>query len=289
MNILYEHACRDFDYRKQIVILDGGRFGVLGVALLLCGCQTARKNVSFPKHELVTGFSERQTILTGFFLGDGAIADLGFANVDDQGQRQPRIYATAGSPNFSVTLRPNVLIVDVANIGGRDRLITYERGRLNWFDPKSRTERSLAKVTSNFQSPRRDEIPHVDVTRDVNGDGLNNLLVPCSDGFRVFVQTSSGGFASPVTIVPAFDKRDVVLTEGYRYDPWRQGRIHAADFNRDGSNDLVYWNNDRFEVHLQNRNGRFASTSRRKLAIGSRSQGSGHGNNRAEKRLVLLP
>ena len=262
MNILYEHACRDFDYRKQSVILDGGRFGVLGVALLLCGCQTARKNVSFPKHELVTGFSERQTILTGFFLGDGAIADLGFANVDDQGQRQPRIYATAGSPNFSVTLRSNVLIVDVANIGGRDRLITYERGRLNWFDPKSRTERSLAKVTSNFQSPRRDEIPHVDVTRDVNGDGLNNLLVPCSDGFRVFVQTSSGGFASPVTIVPAFDKRDVVLTEGYRYDPWRQGRIHAADFNRDGSNDLVYWNNDRFEVHLQNRNGRFASAAK---------------------------
>jgi hypothetical protein len=33
----------------------------------------------------------------------------------------------------------------------------------------------------------------------------------------------------------------------------------------------------------------YASTSRRKLAIGSRSQGSGHGNNRAEKRLVLLP
>ena len=78
-----------------------------------------------------------------------------------------------------------VSFVDVANIGGRDRLIAYESGHLSWFDPESATERALVAATVNFNPPRRDEIPHVDVTRDVNGDGRDNLVVPDVDGFSV--------------------------------------------------------------------------------------------------------
>ena len=44
-------------------------------------------------------------------------------------------------------LHPEVSFVDVANIDGRDRLIAYEPGRLNWFDPESATERELVAVT----------------------------------------------------------------------------------------------------------------------------------------------
>lgn len=75
-------------------------------------------------------------------------------------------------PNLDATLRPEVLFVDVAKIGGRDRLVTYESGRLNWFDPESATERALVAVTSNYKAPRIGEILHVDVTRDVNDPGL---------------------------------------------------------------------------------------------------------------------
>lgn len=142
----------------------------------------------------------------------------------------------------------------MANIGGRDRLITYERGRLRWFDPKSRSLRCLVKVNSNFQSPRGDEIPHVDVTRDVNADGVNNLLVTCSDGFRVFLQMKDGVFADPVTVGPGFDMGKLHLAKGYRNEPWIESRIHVADFNRDGHDDLIYWNCDHFMVHLQDGN-----------------------------------
>ena len=57
-------------------------------------------------------------------------------------------------------------------------------------------------VTSNFNPPRRGEIPHVDLTRDVNDDDRDDLVVPDVDGFWVFIQMSDGTFADPVKIGP---------------------------------------------------------------------------------------
>ncbi len=68
--------------------------------------------------------------------------------------------------------------------------------------PESATERELVTVTSSFTPPRRGEIPHGDVTRDVNGDDRDDLVVPDVDGFWVFVQTSDGAFADPMRIGP---------------------------------------------------------------------------------------
>ena len=45
--------------------------------------------------------------------------------------------------------------------------------------------------------------------------------------------------------------------DGYRYDPWSQSRVHEMDYNRDGRRDLVFWNEDHFEVHLQDERGLF--------------------------------
>ena len=108
-------------------------------------------------------------------------------NIDENQNRRLRIYAFDDDTwveSLDATLRPEVLFVDVANIAGRDRLITYEPGHLNWFDPETATERALVRVTSNFDPPHRGEISHVDITRDVNGDGRDDLVVPQVDGFR---------------------------------------------------------------------------------------------------------
>lgn len=127
-------------------------FRLLFLGIFLSGCITLATmkpgedvNVSsnpppeftFEQHEVGIGSAKRQTVLTGFFLG-GAIADLAVVNIDENNDRRLRIYAFEGgdwAPNLDSKLRPAVLFVDVAKIGGRDRLITYEPGRLNWFDP----------------------------------------------------------------------------------------------------------------------------------------------------------
>jgi hypothetical protein len=215
---------------------------------------------TFERYEVVTGSAQRQTVLTGFLLG-GAVEELAVVHIDENDDHRLRIYAFgngAWAPRLDATLGPAVLFVDVANIGGRDRLITYERGRLNWFDPESATERSLVAVTSNFNPPRRGEIPHVNVTRDVNEDGRDDLVVPDVDGFWVVIQMNDGALADPVKLGPSTDMAGIYGADGYRYDPWSQSRIHEIDYNRDGRSDLVFWNEDHFEVHTQDKRGLFA-------------------------------
>ncbi|MHC4180399.1 MAG: FG-GAP repeat domain-containing protein [Planctomycetota bacterium] len=236
---------------------------VLGVFLSVSmtrAATPAAARFSFDQYEVVTGSAKKQTVLTGFLLG-GAVAELAVVSIDENDDRRLRIYALgdgAWGPVVDAALRPEVLFVDVANIGGRDRLITYERGLLNWFDPESAKERALVAVTSDYSPSPRGGIPHVDVTRDVNGDHRDDLVVPDFHGFWVFTQMSDGVFADPVKIGPSTGMGWVYGASGNRHNPWVGGRVHEMDHNRDGRSDLVFWDEDHFEVHLQDERGLFA-------------------------------
>ena len=151
-------------------------FSALVLGVFLTGCATftgdalganqAAAQFTFVQHEVLTGLAGRQTVLTGFLLG-GAMAELAVVHIDEYGDRHLRIYAFEGGswvPSLDITLGPDVLLVDVANIGGRDRLVTYGRGRLNWFDPESATERGLVTgddpdraMKASFQAATRSE------------------------------------------------------------------------------------------------------------------------------------
>ena len=230
---------------------------------------------TFERQEIEIGSAPRQTVMTGFLSG-GNVADVAVVNIDDHGNRRVRIYTyenETGSPDshswsfengswslkYDGSLRPGVSFVDMVRIGDRDRLITYEQGRLSALDPDSSTERELAAVISSFKPPRTDEIPHVDITRDVNGDGRDDLVVPGADGFLVFIQTGDGSFADPVEVGPPAVLDRIYGADGYRNDPWSQARIHKFDYNGDDRVDLVFWNQDRFEAHLQDERGMFTA------------------------------
>lgn len=241
---------------------------VFGVFLLSCSNLfseevdpgTPAEEFTFDQYEVVIGDAQRQTVLTGFLL-DGDLAELAVVNIDENGDCRLCIYAFGDSTwglKLDVKLRSEVLFVDVANIDGHDRLILYERGHLNWFHPQSATERALVAVPSNFKPPRSGEIPHVDITRDVNGDNYDDLVVPDLDGFWVFIQMSDGMFADPVKLGPLTEMERILGADGYRYDPWSQSCIYDLDYNRDGRTDLVFWDEDHFKVHLQDARGLFA-------------------------------
>lgn len=245
---------------------------------------------AFDRHEIDIGPAVSQTVLTGFLLG-GEVADLVVLKTEEDGGRRLRIYAFEGkydeggtvkadnpaSPDAKGTcalrmdtrLRAGVTFVDVACIDGRDRLITGEPGRLYVWDPDSGTEYELvsvsaistdltvATVATDFHVRHEREVPHVDVTRDVNGDGRIDLVVPGDNGFHIFVQLEDGAFADPIEIGPPPNLDPILGADGYRFDPWSVSRIHEFDYNGDGRIDLVSWNGDHFEVHVQDEQGLF--------------------------------
>jgi len=211
-----------------------------GVQFLFC-IPNGFTQVAFEKFNIVIGNSERQTILTGFLLG-GDIADVAVLSIDEKDDRCFRMYAFRDStwiPNLDTTLNSEVLFTDVISIDGRDRMITYKPGCLNWFDPESALEQELVSVVSNFLPPHKDEIPHVDISQDVNGDNIDDLVIPDIDGFWVFIQLNNGAFSDPVKIGPPTNMAGIYGADGYRYDPWSQSRIYKIDYDLDGRIDLV--------------------------------------------------
>jgi len=223
----------------------------------------AAENELFEQHDFVTRSSERQTVLAGYLL-NGPVAEIATISVNANDERRMAIYTFVGSAwarDRNVVLPAGVLFVDIAHIGGIDRLLTYEPGVLNWFDPESGTSHTLLTAASNFKPPREDEVPHVDVTHDLNNDDRDDLVIPDVDGFWASIQHSNGEFADPVKIGHTTNLARIYGADGYRYDPWSQSRVHQIDANRDGRIDLVFWQGDRFEVQHQDANGLFVWTS----------------------------
>ena len=140
-------------------------FALLAIGIFLSGCSgLLSKKVdplasvpikpTFEQHEIDTGSAKYQTVLTGFLLGN-ATAEVAVVSSDESDKRQLHIYTLSNStwvPRLDVTLRPEVLFVDVANIGGRDRLLIYEHGHLNWFDPESEMECAMVEITTNYNA-----------------------------------------------------------------------------------------------------------------------------------------
>ena len=83
----------------------------------------AAAEFTFEQYEVATGTTNYQTILTGFLFG-GDFAELAVVHIDENDDRCLRLYAFGDGTwvhRLNATLRPEVLFVDVANIGGRDR------------------------------------------------------------------------------------------------------------------------------------------------------------------------
>ncbi len=237
----------------------------------------------FNRYEVATGIWRHQTVVPGFFFGN-AVADLAVVIVGPDGSRYVRMYELEGGAWVvagEAELRPGVLFVDVANIDGRDRLITGESRRLNWFDPGSSTERALVSVDASYGSFGEGALPRVDITRDLNDDGRDDLVVPDVDGFWISIQLSDGGFSDAVKLGPAEPfadeptgnlDLDQVTQKGSRsygdagITPltisWYLSRLHEMDYDRDGRTDLVFWNEDHFDVHIQDETGQFDPVDR---------------------------
>ena len=255
---------------------------VFGVCLSSCSGRSnevvapiipASTEFTFGQHEVVTGTAKHQTVLVGFFLGSD-FAELAVVNTRENKDRHLHIYAFSEGtwvPKLDVPLRPEVLFADVVNIGGRDRLITYEQGRLNWFDPASATERALVEITTSYKATGDGGVPYVDISRDINRDGLDDLVVPDIDGFWIATQLHDGSFTDPMKFGPPdpfLDKIALDHTHSYRevgITPltvhWYLSRLHQMDYDQDRRSDLVFWNADHFEVYRQDARGMFSTVA----------------------------
>jgi hypothetical protein len=228
-------------------------------------------DIMFDQYEIATEPAKHQTVLTGNFL-EGPRAQLAVVSVDHSGGRGLRIFTfedETWKTSVDATLNPGTMVVDVAKIGAVDRLLTFSPSGVKWFDPESSTERTLLEAAFNFYPPDDGHVPQLGFARDLTGDGRDDIVIPGFDGFWISTQSNDGSFADGVKLGPrepylgstapgekrTYRERGVnALTA-----PWYLSRIHQLDYNGDGRIDLAFWNEDHFDVYLQEDSGHFSA------------------------------
>ncbi|MAE27407.1 MAG: hypothetical protein CMJ87_00300 [Planctomycetes bacterium] len=250
--------------------------GVLLAASLGFACNAPLlAEYSVERHEILLSAGSHKTVLTGTLL-PGPHTAVAVAEVGPDGEPQLHIFGFDGitwQEQSTGPLGPNTSFIDVAMIDGRKRLLTFESGRLSWFDTDSAQLIPLLEIDFHLLTPGVSGLPAIDLTRDLNQDGRDDVIVPASDGFQIALQLEDGSFAQPIKLGPAEpflkqcamgDSRtygEVGLTpETYA---WYLSRVHSADFDGDGLVDLAFWDEGHFEVYPQHQTGHFATSPTR--------------------------
>ena len=252
--------------------------GVVAMVLAACGAasnlNSGDANPLFEIREAAIPAAERQTVLAGSFDGTGR-AQLAVVSAGARGKPNIRLIALEDGEwrtSLDAVLEAGVLFVDVARIDGQDRLLIYRHGSVDWFDSDTAEHRPLIILKTSYRSSAEDGIPHLDITHDVDGDGRDDLLIPDLDGFWLALQSRDGQFGQAVRLGPAdpfADRKAYGEKRTYRQagitaenTPWYLSRVHHLDYDRDGRQDLMFWNGDHFLLYRQNVVGDFEEPPR---------------------------
>ena len=250
----------------------GGMSGLFASVWLTVSA-AAVPDALFDQYQIETGELRDSTVLSGFFLSN-TTAELAVAGVNAGGEQQLILYAFSDdkwSPVLRQALRSNIVLLDAGRVGNRDVLITYDNRRVGYIDLEVGTERFLLDIKGRYR--RADDGPamaSVDIVRDLNDDGRDDIVVPDPEGFWISTQDSDGKFAPPQKYGPAepfLDRRPVDDGRNYRAIgitartwPWYLSRIHRMDFDLDGDTDLAFWSVDHFDIYRQAESGRFETS-----------------------------
>lgn len=102
-----------------------------------------------------------------------------------------------------------------------------------------------------------DASPTFDMFQDLNGDELDDFLMPDFGGWQVALQRETGfSTAQSLGPPPQMNFGETTQFVGYQAET-----PHHLDGNQDGLIDLAFWLNGRFDVYLQQPGGSFESQS----------------------------
>jgi hypothetical protein len=130
----------------------------------------------------------------------------------------------------------------------------------------------LIHVRTFFRAPSLKQLPLWQWKMDLSGDGLDDLIVPLPDGYRIYFQTAPGVFGKTATLesdLPATMSKtigvsnfaeapDVLPSQFVSFS--ELPRLEIVDINGDGLSDLVLIRKEQVTYYLQESPGVFPST-----------------------------
>lgn len=239
--------------------MDISSLGRRVLPLLLFLTSQSMADTGFVVSTLDTGVSIHQTVAWGDLRGTGR-ADLIVASVTPTG-REVRVFeqgdggAYRTHPLVAFELPTDVIMIDLGRLRDRDVLVFLTAGEARRYDPLTGIGETLVTYASMYNSPVVDDIPRLDLFRDVNGDDRDDFVIPGFGGYRVYLQQADGTFTPPVMLAaPA------AMEISYNDQPsYRARRMFRADMTLDGISDISFWEGDHFDIFRGLPDGSFAA------------------------------
>ena len=145
------------------------------------------------------------------------------------------------------------LVDTIKSINGI-QLVGLQESQLVYLDELTSAFKPIFKTSSMFSGRSWGSSPLMDMFTDINGDGLDDFLMPNFDGWAVALQQDDG-FQEPQLVGP---RPNMSFSETARYVAYRAEEAFLIDENNDGRNDIAFWQDGYFKVHRQSKLGQFS-------------------------------
>ena len=191
---------------------------------------------------------------------EGETASILLTGRSEDGTKHIGLFAVAedsvaSAPMLSMTVSPEILFFDSGRIGGQMRLLFLTPDGVSVLDASGSGLRTLFEMPSIFRTSSKAPVTELDFLKDVNQDGLEDIVLQDFSGLRVALQTADGFESTNILQI----RPEMRSSEGQPH--YVVDRLHHFDFTLDGKKDLGIIRDNQFLVFERGQNG-FASQSK---------------------------
>jgi len=205
------------------------------------------------------GFNVEQPLLVAA-LGENDDRHIVLAGSTDEHEQRLAVYRlrpgddSPTQPILELAPGPNLIAYDVGRIGDIDALFFIEPGRIFRYDLSSNEFVEVVKIRTIYGQQRSGDIVPIDFIRDVNEDGLDDLVVPDTAGYRVRLQRSDGSLGEESVLLESSN-----MTVDSGLVSFESRPLFSGDMNFDGLVDLAVWRGDSLRIYPRRTNAGFQS------------------------------
>jgi hypothetical protein len=236
--------------------------------LLLVTAMSPADEVEFTEIVIEPGFRVAQPISIAS-LGDAGRHVVLAGRTEDHGQRLAVFpIDRPGKPLVDIDADAHLIAFDIGRIGDSDQLFFLEPGRISRYDLDKGEIVEFAPIRSIYGQQRTGMLIPIDFMRDVNDDGLDDVVVSDTAGYRVRLQRDDGTLASEIVL-----NGSSVMTVLDGRVTFESLPLVSGDMTGDGLSDLAVWRGNTLHVYRQRPGYTFDSEPRViKLGLGLQTE-----------------
>ncbi|NIS91391.1 MAG: hypothetical protein GTN98_15210 [Woeseiaceae bacterium] len=240
----------------------------LASLILLLPASLPASELKFNETVIGAGFRIEQPVLVASLSGDGRHVVLG-GRTDDHRQRVAVF--DIDNPDralLSLEAGAHLIAYDVGRVGGADALFFIEPGRIMRYDFVTDEIVEFVEIRTIYGQQRAGMIIPIDFIRDINGDDLDDIVVPDTAGYRVRLQRLDGTLGNEVVL-----QGSSAMTVSDGRVSFSSRPLVSGEMTGDDLRDLAVWRGDELQIYAQLPDDRFDGEPRViKLRLGLQTE-----------------